>query len=174
VNLAYVLAEQGKRVVLVDADLRKGRLHKYLDGKREHGLSEVIAGTIPLDSAIRRSGENVDIISSGKTPPNPSTLLASESFERILAELARRYDFVLLDTPPVLAVTDATLVARLAGVNLLVLRAGQHAPREIVLAMKRLEQGGARVHGIVMNDMHTGMGSRRYYYYYQYKRDPTV
>lgn len=174
VNLAYVLAEQGKRVVLVDADLRKGRLHKYLDGKRENGLSEVIGGTLPLEAAIRRSGENVDIISSGKTPPNSSALLASESFQRIVAELAGRYDFVVLDTPPVLAVTDATLVARLAGVNLLVLRAGQHAPREIALTLKRLEQGGARVHGVVMNDMHTGMGSRRYAYYYRYDRDSEV
>ena len=126
---------------------------------------------LPLEAAIRRAGENVDIISSGKTPPNSSTLLASESFERIVAELARRYDIVLLDTPPVLAVTDATLVARLAGVNLLVLRAGKHAAREIALALKRLEQGGVRVQGIVMNDMHTGVGSRRYYYYYRYDRD---
>jgi tyrosine-protein kinase Etk/Wzc len=174
VNLAYVLAEQNKRVALVDADLRKGRLHKYLDGVRGNGLSEVISGGIHLEQAIRRAGDNVDIISSGKTPPNPAALLASDAFQRIVSELAHRYDFVLLDTPPVLAVTDATVVARLSGVNLLVVRAGRHPVREIALSVKRLEQGGARVHGAVMNDMSTGPGHNRYYYYYQYKPDRTA
>jgi tyrosine-protein kinase Etk/Wzc len=171
VNLAYVLAEQGKRVVVVDADLRRGRLHRYLDGKRENGLSELIGGTISLDDATRRAAENVDIITTGKTPPNPSALLGSESFERVISMLLARYEFVVLDTPPVLAVTDATLVARLAGVNLLVLRAGRHPVREIDLAVKRLEQGGATVSGVVMNDMHGGSGAGRYYYYYQYERE---
>jgi tyrosine-protein kinase Etk/Wzc len=158
-------------VVLVDADLRKGRLHRYLDGKRAGGLSELISGTISLDQAVRHAVDNVDIISSGKSPPNPSALLASDAFDRIVSELSGRYDFVLLDTPPVLAVTDATIVARRAGVNLLVMRAGRHTLREIALAMKRLDQGGARLHGAVMNDMSTGPGHQRYYYYYGYERD---
>ena len=100
----------------------------------------------------------------------PSRRAASERFQRVIASLSEHYDVVLIDTPPVLAVADAAVVARLAGVNLLVLKSGQHPLREIAAGLKQLGRNGARVHGIVMNDLplHVGLG-RRNAYHYQYK-----
>jgi tyrosine-protein kinase Etk/Wzc len=172
-NLAWVVAETGKRVLLVDADMRRGRLHHHFGGARERGLSEVIGGTYTAADAISRTeSANLDFLSTGVLPPNPSELLGSERFERLLGELSRTYDLVVIDTPPILAVTDAALVGRLAGVNLLVLRAGKHPAREIVAALKRFDQGGARVTGAVMNDVSTGVGHRKYHYYYSYEDRP--
>jgi len=165
INLAHVLAESGKRVVVVDTDLRRGRLHQYSDGVRAPGLSEAIAGIASLEEVARASGRGVDIITSGEMAPNASALRGSASFAGIVADLGRRYDYVVLDTAPVLAVTDATLVATLSSVNLLVLGAGQHVAREIMFALRRLEQGGARVHGAVLNNMTSSSSARHYYYY---------
>ena len=170
-NLAHVVAEAGLRVALVDGDLRKGRLHRHFGVERDHGLSEAIAGTLPLAEALRRTeSANLSFLATGRTPPNPAELLASERFGKLLRELSASHDLVVVDTPPVLAVTDAAIVARHAGVNLLVLRAGKHPVREILAAVKRVEQGGALIHGAVMNDVSAGMGYRKYYYYYGYEK----
>ena len=170
-NLAHLLGEAGKRVVVVDADLRRGRLHGYYGGERKHGLSDVIAGEVPLDAAIRETrSENVSFVPTGTIPPNPAELLGSERFSRVLAELASRHDIVLLDTPPILAVTDAALVGRQAGVNLLVVRAGAHPLREISAALRAFGRNGVRVQGIVMNDVRLDRGlGRRNAYHYQYR-----
>jgi tyrosine-protein kinase Etk/Wzc len=170
-NLAHLLGEAGKRVLAVDADLRRGQLHRYFGRERGVGLSDAIAGTVPLEEAIRAApSANVSVLTTGTLPPNPAELLASERFQRLLAELVARYDVVLLDTPPVLAVTDAALVARHAGVNLLVVRAGRHPLREIVAALRQLGRSGVRVQGIVMNDVRLDRGlGRRNAYHYQYK-----
>lgn len=159
VNLAYVLAAAGRRVLLVDSDLRRGRLHRYFGLARHPGVSDVISGAVTLDQAIRdTTAKGLDLLSTGRIPPNPSELLATQRFQQLLAEASRNYDLVVLDTPPVLAVTDASLVGRLAGVNLLVLRSGQHPIREISLAVKRLAQSGITVQGAVLNDVQTARG----------------
>jgi len=107
-NLAYVLATGGKRVLLIDGDLRRGRLHRYLGGKRTPGLSEVVSGQCPLADATRKTGqENLEFIATGKLPPNPAELVGSPRFSAFLTDVAKRYDLVLLDTPPILAVTTA-------------------------------------------------------------------
>ena len=169
-NLGAVLAESGKRVIVVDGDLRKGRLHKYFGGRRVNGLSELISGAAGVDGFIRKTAcENLDFIATGRVPPNPAGLLGSDRFGTVLADLALRYDFVVIDTPPVLAVTDAVLVARHSGINLLVLRAGKHPLREIVAALRRFEQGGVEVHGAVLNDVEVRTGYANYGgYHYQY------
>lgn len=172
VNLAHVLASSGKRVLLVDADLRRGRLHRYFDGERVPGLSDAVAGQVLFADAVRKTeNEMLDFIGTGTLPPNPSELLASGRFEDLLDEASRRYDLVLVDVPPILAVTDGALVARHAGVNLLVLRAGRHPMREIALALKHLSSGGVRVQGAVLNDVQSTKGGRygRYSYHYQYE-----
>ncbi len=170
-NLAHLLGEAGKRVVVVDADLRRGRLHGYYAGGRQPGLSDLISGTIGIDEAIRDTrSENVRFVPTGTIPPNPSELLGSERFQRVLADLAGRHDLVLLDTPPILAVTDAALVGRHAGVNLLVVRAGTHPIREIAAALRAFRRNGVRVQGIVMNDVRLDRGlGRRSAYHYQYR-----
>jgi tyrosine-protein kinase Etk/Wzc len=172
VNLAVVLASAERRVLLVDADLRRGRLHRHFAAARQPGISDVLSGAALLDDAVRHTGhQGLDMLPTGRIPPNPSELLASHRFHALVAEVSRRYDLVLIDTPPVLAVTDGSVVARLAGVNLLVLRCGEHSIREISLAVKRLQQGGVAVQGAVLNDVRPTSGQfgrfgryRRYEY----------
>ncbi len=170
-NLAHLLGEAGKQVLAVDADLRRGRLHRYFDVERGLGLSDAIAGEIAAADALRETGSaNVRLLTAGTIPPNPAELLGSERFQRLLAELASRFEIVLVDTPPVLAVTDGALVGRHAGVNLLVVRSGQHPMREIAHALRQLGRNGVRVQGIVMNavPLERGLG-RRNAYHYQYR-----
>lgn len=175
VNLAHLLASAGKRVLLVDGDLRRGRLHRYFSLERAPGLSDVLSGAVTLDAALRRTTiDHLHVLSTGHIPPNPAELLASHRFQQLLVALSQRYDLVLVDTPPVLAVTDPALVARHAGVNLLVLRAGAHSMHEIVHAVKQLNQAGVRLQGAILNEVESGRsryaGTGRYTRY-EYRSD---
>jgi tyrosine-protein kinase Etk/Wzc len=169
-NLGYLLAEAGKRVLVVDADIRRGTLHRSFGLSRGPGLADVIAG-LPLEQALHQGGRpGLTVLTSGVLPPNPAELLASDRLARLIAELAGRFDLVLLDTPPVLAVTDATLVARHASVNLLVARSGRHPLRELLTAARLLGRSGIRVNGFVLNGVQLDRGlGRRSAYHYQYK-----
>jgi len=171
VNLAHVLAAANSTVVLVDGDLRRGQLHREFGLDRRPGLSDVALGGARLASAVRPTSlERLDLLSSGGIPPNPADLLASSALAPILEQLARSYDLVLVDTPAALAVTDPTLVARHAGVTLLVLRANQHPMREIALAVEHFRQTGASVTGFILNDARTLRGRYgRYGKYHQYE-----
>jgi tyrosine-protein kinase Etk/Wzc len=171
INLATVLADTGKRILLVDGDMRKGRLHRHLGEERSPGLSELIGGAATVDEAVRTTAApNVWVMPTGRVPPNPSELLASERFRVAVAELSRRWDVVLVDTAPILAVTDAALIGRSAGITLVVVRSGRHPLREIAQAVKRLAQSGVRPHGFVLNDVQprSGVLGSRYAYHYQY------
>jgi tyrosine-protein kinase Etk/Wzc len=171
VNLAHVTADLGKRVLLVDADLRKGTLHEYFGIPRTPGLSDLIRGTASRDDVVRSTAiPNLALIPSGTRPANPSELLSSSPFQELLAGLRRDVDLILIDTPPLLAVTDAALVGRLAGTNLMVLRADHHALPEIKLALRRLEQNAVMPWAIILNDVMPKMsGYSRYHYHYEYK-----
>jgi tyrosine-protein kinase Etk/Wzc len=170
-NLAQVLAESGSRVLLVDADLRKGRLHELLGGGGEPGLSDMIAAGEALPGAVRPTPQaGLDFIPRGRTAPNPSELLASDRFRKVMDWASRSYDVVVVDTAPILAVTDGALVSRLCGVNLLVLRAGRHPVREIGAAMKAYAQGGVRLHAVVLNGARpSSAGGHGYHYQYSYR-----
>jgi tyrosine-protein kinase Etk/Wzc len=172
-NLAHVIAEGGKRVLVVDGDLRRGRLHSVLGGGRSPGLSEVLGGDAPWSEVIRKEAlPGVDFLAGGRRPPNPSVLFESERFARLVAELGAAYDLVLIDTPPILAVTDSALAAAHAHVVLCVLRAGRHPMREVLMTQRRLLQGGVRVDGFVLNgvDLRRGIGAAAGYHY-QYSYD---
>jgi tyrosine-protein kinase Etk/Wzc len=164
-NLGAVLAQAGKRVIIVDADLRKGHIHKEFGLEREKGVSEFVSG-----EATHRRHPQADArarphrVTTGQRPPNPSELLMHQRFEALLEELGRRYDTVIVDAPPVLAVSDAAIIGRLAGATLLVARAGQHPIRELEQAVKRLNQAGVKVKGFVFNDMDTTRQRYRYGY----------
>jgi tyrosine-protein kinase Etk/Wzc len=175
-NLALVLANTGKRVLLVDADLRRGKLHRFFGRERAPGLSEVVSGQGTFAEAARKSAQQgIEFIPTGTLPPNPSELLATERFKKFLEAASTQYDFVVVDAPPILAVTDAALVASNAGLNLLVLRAGRHPTREIMAALKAFANAGVRVNGAVVNDVQptfTGRYGRyayRYHYHYDYR-----
>jgi tyrosine-protein kinase Etk/Wzc len=171
-NLAHVFAQAGERVLLVDGDLRRGQLHRYYSLDRSPGLSEVLSGQCSLMDASRPvEGANLHFVSTGKLPPNPAELLGSERFGLFVEAAAADYDVVVIDTPPILAVADAALIARLAGVNLVVIRAGRNTRRELVQSLKRSAWGGAKVHGLVLNDVPCNGAGRGYSYQYEYRTD---
>jgi tyrosine-protein kinase Etk/Wzc len=153
-NFAVVLASTGKRVLLIDGDLRKGYLHRYFGLDRERGLSDAIASDTMLDQVIHKNVvEHVDFISTGNFPPKPAELLAHGNFGKLMKEVSSRYDFVVIDTAPVLAVSDALIVGAHAGSAFNVVRGGISTVGEIEESVKRFNQAGASVTGIVFNDL---------------------
>jgi tyrosine-protein kinase Etk/Wzc len=169
-NLSAVLADSSKRVLLIDADMRKGHLHDYFELKRGLGLSGVISGDVKFSDARVSINEHLDFLPGGIVPPNPAELLMSDKFAALLTELSAQYDTIIIDTPPILAVTDAAIIGRYVGINFVVLRSGQHPMREIEACVKRLHQNGIKINGFVFNDVPLkshGYGSA-YSYHYQY------
>lgn len=174
VNLAAVLATAERRALVVDGDLRRGRLHRYFGLERRPGLSDVLGGAASLEAAVRRTDHpGLDVVTTGTVPPNAVELVSSHRFQALLEEVSRRYAYVLVDTPPVLAVTDAVVEARCAGVTFLVLKEGQHSLREIGLCVKRFAQNGVPVHGAVLNDVQAILGRYgRHGRYQSYEYEP--
>jgi tyrosine-protein kinase Etk/Wzc len=157
VNFAAVLASVGKKVLLIDGDLRKGYLHRYFGLERETGLSDAIAAHVLPDQVIHRDVvENVDFISTGNLPYKPAELLAHENFGRLLQVVSARYDFVLIDTAPVLSVADALAIAPHGGAVFSVVRGGVSTVGEIGETVKRLNQAGSTVTGAIFNDLRAG------------------
>ncbi|MBP0596187.1 polysaccharide biosynthesis tyrosine autokinase [Paraburkholderia sp. LEh10] len=148
VNLAVLLANSGKKVLMIDADMRRGSLERYIGGGAANGLAELLAGKIEINAAVRESSiDGLSFVSCGQRPSNPAELLTSTRLVNCLAEFEMNYDVVLIDTPPVLAVTDASLVGEHAGTNFLVMRSGMHRPFEIADAIKRLRVAGIDLKG---------------------------
>jgi tyrosine-protein kinase Etk/Wzc len=166
-NFAAVLASAGKRVLLIDADLRKGHLNQYFGAGRGRGLSELIAGSIKPNEAIRRGMlPNLDVITTGVLPPNPAELMMSGAFANLLEALSADYDLVIIDTAPVLAAADTLSVAMNVGTLLLVARAGQTQIGELHESARRLAHAGKSATGVLFNAMDL---SRRHYGSYGYK-----
>lgn len=170
-NLAVTIAQAGQRVLLVDADMRRGSLHRALGVRAEDGLSELISGQISLETAIRRVAgtDNLSFISRGRIPPNPSELLMHHNFAQLLEQVGARYDLVIIDTPPVLAVTDAAVIGQHVGTTLLVVRYGLNQSREIAMARQRLQQNGVEVKGAIVNGVHKGSARATGHYVYSYE-----
>jgi len=170
-NLAAVMAQAGQRVLVIDGDMRKGTLHKVMGGRPNNGLSELISGQIDMETAIRpiASLENLHYIARGKIPPNPSELLMNQRFAEVMDQLMPRYDLVLIDTPPILAVTDASIIGHMAGTCLLVVRFGLNQAREIALARQRFAQSGVEIKGAIFNAVERRSSGYYSYGYYEYK-----
>jgi polysaccharide biosynthesis transport protein len=174
-NLATVLAQMGKPVVLVDADLRRPRLQKVFGEKMNLGLVNYLAANIPLDDIIQPTQvPNLSVILSGPTPPNPSELLASDRMKHLIEELRGRFAYVIFDSPPVLAVTDAIVLATSADGVVLTVHGG-HTPREMVQrSAERLRQANIKVLGAILNnlDLHQyGYTYKKSYYDYYASED---
>jgi tyrosine-protein kinase Etk/Wzc len=166
-NFAAVLASAGKRVLLVDADLRKGHINQYLGVGRERGLSELVAGSLKKHDVIRRGIlPNLDLITTGVLPPNPAELLASPALIAVLESLSAEYDLVVIDTAPVLVAADTQSLAPHAGTLLLVARADQTQLGELHESSRRLAHAGSRVTGVLVNAVDL---TRRHYGSYGYK-----
>lgn len=164
-NLAIVNAQQGKKVLLIDADMRKPTVHYTFRLDNLRGLSNVLVGEHTLEQALNKEAEeNLDILSSGPIPPNPSELLASKRLKELITEAKERYDIIIFDTPPVLAVTDAQILADSVDGTLLVIRSGETEKEAALKAKEALEPARAKLLGTVLNDREKAANS--YYYYY--------
>ena len=169
-NLAAVIAQSGRKVLLIDADMRKGYLHKVMRCQGDKGLSDILSGRITLFDAIQKTQlTNLHVIAHGQVPPNPSELLMHENFSRFVKEISNMYDLVIFDTPPILAVTDAALVGSQAGTTLMVTRYGLNGIKEIEHAKRRLEQNGLLVKGVIFNAVVRKASNYSDYGYYQYE-----
>lgn len=153
-NFGAVVAATGKRVLLIDADLRNGHLHRYFGVPREPGLSKAISGAVAVEDAIHHDViDNLDFIATGTFPPNRSELLLQLNFAHLLESVRHRYDLILIDPPPILAVADALIIGAHAGAVFIVARSAVTTEDEINESIKRLNHAGISPQGIVFNDM---------------------
>ena len=168
VNLAMTIAQNERKVVLLDADLRRPKIHKYLKLSNRHGMSDLfVQPQVSLQGSIQSSSqENLVIMTSGPLPPNPSELLGSEKMAEILHQICLQADIVIIDTPPLLAVTDGTVLAPRADGVLLVIKPGVTKMAACRQAVDQLRRVGANLLGVVLNEVEI-KNSR--YYYYRYK-----
>ena len=170
-NFATVIAQSEQKVVLVDADMRKGYLHDIFKLKKIPGLSEVISQQISIEDALQTVEFNelsLDVITRGKVPPNPSELLMNNNFGKLLGHLSKHYDLVLIDSPPIHAVTDPSIIGRHAGVVFMVVYSNQHSLPEIEHAVNRLSQTDVKVKGFIFNGFEAKKTRYGYGYAYEY------
>lgn len=172
INLAVALAEAGVRVILVDADLRRPSIASYMGLEGRVGLTTVLIGRAELDEVVQPwQSSGLHVLPSGQLPPNPSELLGSPSMEKLMSNLAERYDIVLLDSAPLLPVTDAAVLTKLAGGALLVAGADRIHRPQLEQAIASLETAGAHLHGIVLNKAARQEGNAYAYGYGEAQRD---
>ncbi|NNH76966.1 polysaccharide biosynthesis tyrosine autokinase [Acinetobacter sp. ANC 5380] len=168
-NLATILAQSNKRVLIIDGDMRRGYLHRYLNHGNQPGLAEYLNNQQPLENIVKSTEvANLDIITRGKSPANPSELLSSAKLSELLDQVSLRYDHIIIDTPPVLAVTDGIIISQYAGVNLVIARYAKSQMKELELTLNRFEQVNVKVNGFILNDIQRGTGSYGYGYGYGY------
>ncbi len=173
-NLAAVVAQTGKKVLFIDTDMRKGYSHKLFDVNNDSGLSDFLSGRNEIEKIIKTIPVGgFDFISRGVTPPNPAELLMHRNFGALIDWVSKKYDIVILDTPPILAVTDAAIIGNYAGTTLLVARFEQNTVKEIDISSKRFEQSGVQVKGCILNGVvkkassYYGYGYNHYGYSYK-------
>ncbi|MEZ7213267.1 polysaccharide biosynthesis tyrosine autokinase [Klebsiella spallanzanii] len=165
-NLAAVIAQSGKKVLYIDCDMRKSYAHKLFKVTNDNGLSDLISGKVDIDGTIKPISEvGIDFISRGVSPPNPAELLMHPRFRNLVSWASENYDIVIIDTPPILAVTDAAIIGSYAGTTLLVARYEQNTAKEIDVSIKRFEQSGVSVKGCILNGVVKKASS---YYSYGY------
>lgn len=163
-NLAAVIAQSDKKVLLIDADLRKGQMHYVVNCKEKIGLSDILSGSNSIDDVVKTTEiENLDFISRGQIPPNPSELLMNANFKKLMDWATERYDLIIIDTPPILAVSDSCIAARYAGTIMLVARFQKNTLKEIEVAAKRFEQNKLNISGVIFNGV-----EKRTANYYEY------
>lgn len=175
-NLAAVISQSGKKVLFIDTDMRKGYAHKLFNVQPENGLSDYLSKRIELEKVIKQTSiAGLEFISRGMIPPNPAELLMHQRMGEFLNWANEHYDMVILDTPPILAVTDAAVIGNYAGTTLLVARFELNTTKEMTIAFKRFDQSGINVKGCILNGIvkkassYYGYGFHHYGYSYKEK-----
>jgi capsular exopolysaccharide synthesis family protein len=168
-NLAVSFAHHGMRVLLVDCDLRRGRIHKMFAIPREPGITELVLGREEAETVIRQTDvTGLYVVPSGNLPPNPSELLGGDRMRKVLASLSEAFDLIVVDTPPLLAASDGAILSTLADGVVVVLRAGSTESDAAQQAIQQLTGVGARVVGAVLNDPDAKVPTYGGYYHYEY------
>jgi len=168
-NLATIFAQSNKKVLLIDADMRRGYMHKYFNIEVKPGLAEYLSNLANLNQVIHQTDvPGLSVITRGKNPTNPSEMLGSEQFKLLLEQLSQQYDHIIIDTPPILAVTDGIIISQYAGVNLLVARYAKSQMKELELSLNRFEQANVKVNGFTLNDIQRSSAGYGYGYNYSY------
>ena len=165
-NFAYTLAHNEKKVVVIDLDTRKPRIHKAFNVLKENGVVEYLAGQIKLDELIKKSNKNVDVITVGKEVSNPVTLLESQKLLDLIKDLKKKYDYVVIDTPPLTACNDASIISKLADAVVFNVAINQGKKKEIKASITQLNDAKANIIGI--NITKASIKDRGEYYYYEY------
>ncbi|MDK0954339.1 CpsD/CapB family tyrosine-protein kinase [Clostridium perfringens] len=166
-NLALSFAKDGKKVILIDCDLRKPVLHKEFQISNSRGLSEFLIGKAEFSKVVYKHESGLHVLPSGLVPPNPAEMLASRAMEHLLTQLEEKYDYIILDTPPVNAVADSKILSTKVDGTILVVKYGYTKKDAVIEAVKGLRTVKANIIGTVFN----GEESQRVKYYHYYKKD---
>ena len=170
INLAITFAQTGAKVLLIDADLRKPKVNKYLKTSNRNGLSNFLCGMAKFSEIIQEDREhNIQFITAGKIPPNPAELLSSERMKVLLEQLPSIYDYIIIDAPPVLVVTDATVMSPYVDGVVLVVRRNSSLHKDVSLAINQLKVAGAKICGFLLTNTSTDSNNGKGGYYYKYK-----
>ena len=186
VNLSITFAQMGAKVLLIDCDLRKARVHRYLELERQDGVTNVLCGFTDIDSAIKRNvRENLDVLTSGDIPPNPVELFENEVFKHMIDQMKQEYEYIIIDTPPLAVVTDAAVIMKYSTGVVMIVHQNVTTFDLLDVAMDNIAKTGARILGVVMLGVEPK--TKRYGYYrkmgykygYSYKNswrygDPTT
>lgn len=165
-NIAITYAQVGYKTLIIDGDMRKPTQHYQFETSNYDGLSNLIIGNSDFDKAIRSTRvKNLDLLTSGPIPPNPSELIASESFKKIFEHLQKKYDFILIDTPPIVSVTDAQVFLQYVPNCVLIIDAQKNNRSEVKKAKQLVEQANGHVIGAILNKTAQEKSSNYYYYY---------
>lgn len=166
-NLALAMAESNKKVLLIDCDLRRPSVHKKFNLSNEKGLSNLLIGQYNFNEVSQKYTDDLHILTSGTIPPNPSEMLSSKKMELFLEEAKKNFDYIILDTPPVVSVTDAQALSTIVDGVLLIVASGQAQIPEVHKAIELLQYVKANIIGIVANKIRSsGRGYKYYHYYY--------
>lgn len=167
VNLAVTLAQSGHNTIIVDCDQRRPSLHRVFNLSNEKGLSNILIGEVSFQEAVKKTElQNLSLLTSGTVPPNPAELLASHKMEKFFDFLKKEYEYIIIDTPPVLMVTDAQILSKYSDGCLLVVASRESDKSGVIRAKELLEQVNAKILGVVLNKYTTSKGN--YYNYYHY------
>lgn len=166
-NLAFILSQGGKKVIVVDADLRKPTIHKKFKVDNREGLAEILIGKKNISEVSKKIEENIYVITAGKKTPNPAEMVSSKAMEELIESLKKKYDYVIIDTPPVRNINDGVVLSAKADGVILVVRSGKTKSVDVVKGYKELEKVKANIVGSVLNAVDNKKNGYYYYYYYE-------